>query len=99
MTEQKSVNDLTLKEATAEIGPLKAQLLQWGKEYYEQDAPTVEDYVYDRNYHLPLGIRQPPYPRIQKIDVAGANHQQNKNKAPSDCIRGSLVVCVLLTTE
>lgn len=29
MTEQKSVNDLTLKEATAEIGPLKAQLLQW----------------------------------------------------------------------
>ena len=56
MTEQKSVNDLTLKEATAEIGPLKAQLLQWGKEYYEQDAPTVEDYVYDRNYQRLVDI-------------------------------------------
>lgn len=52
----KSVNDLTLKEATAEIGPLKAQLLQWGKEYYEQDAPTVEDYVYDRNYQRLVDI-------------------------------------------
>lgn len=56
MTEQKSVNDLTLKEATAEIGPLKAQLLQWGKEYYEQDAPIVEDYVYDRNYQRLVDI-------------------------------------------
>ena len=27
---------------------------------------------------LPLGIRQPPYPRIQKIDVAGANHQARR---------------------
>lgn len=41
---------LTLAEAKKEIGPLRQQLIQWGKEYYEQDNPTVEDYVYDRQY-------------------------------------------------
>lgn len=41
---------LTLAEAKKEIGPLRKQLIQWGKEYYEQDNPTVEDYVYDRQY-------------------------------------------------
>ena len=32
----------------------------------------------DFHIALPLGIRQPPYPRIQKIDVAGANHQARR---------------------
>lgn len=41
---------LTLAEAKQIIGPLRQQLIQWGKEYYEQDNPTVEDYVYDRQY-------------------------------------------------
>ena len=41
---------LTLAEAKKIIGPLRQQLMQWGKEYYEQDQPTVEDYVYDREY-------------------------------------------------
>lgn len=41
---------LTLAEAKKEIGPLRKQLIQWGKEYYEQDNPTVEDYVYDHQY-------------------------------------------------
>ena len=41
---------LTLAEAKKIIGPLRQQLIQWGKEYYEQDQPTVEDYVYDREY-------------------------------------------------
>lgn len=50
MTEQKSVNDLTLTEARQEIEPLKQQLIRWGQEYYEQDQPSVEDYVYDRAY-------------------------------------------------
>ncbi len=38
--------------------------------------PRLSEY-HRRDFHiaLPLGIRQPPYPRIQKIDVAGANHQ------------------------
>lgn len=41
---------LTLAEAKKIIGPLRQQLIQWGKEYYEQDQPTVEDHVYDREY-------------------------------------------------
>ena len=41
---------LTLAEAKQIIRPLRQQLIQWGKEYYEQDNPTVEDYVYDRQY-------------------------------------------------
>ncbi|WP_251545436.1 NAD-dependent DNA ligase LigA [Limosilactobacillus caecicola] len=41
---------VTLADAQKEIGPLRQQLIQWGKEYYEQDQPTVEDYVYDRQY-------------------------------------------------
>ena len=47
---QTPVAQLTLAQAQQEIGPLRAQISQWGKEYYEQDNPTVEDYVYDRAY-------------------------------------------------
>ncbi|WP_304248566.1 NAD-dependent DNA ligase LigA [Limosilactobacillus gastricus] len=44
------VSDLSHDQAQAELPTLRAQLIQWGKEYYEQDQPTVEDYVYDRTY-------------------------------------------------
>lgn len=47
---QTPVKELTLQEAQDEIKPLRAKLTEWGKEYYEQDNPTVEDYVYDRQY-------------------------------------------------
>ena len=47
---------LTLDEAKQAIGPLRQQLIQWGKEYYEQDNPTVEDYVYDRQYQRLLEL-------------------------------------------
>lgn len=87
MTEQKSVNDLTLKEATAEIGPLKAQLLQWGKEYYEQDAPTVEDYVYDRNYQRLVEIEQ-RFPELVTPDSptqrVGGETETNLTKVEHD---------------
>ena len=48
--EQVPVSELTEAAAKAELGPLRQQLTQWGKEYYEQDQPSVEDYVYDRAY-------------------------------------------------
>lgn len=48
--EQRPVAALDLAAAKTEIGPLRTQLKQWGREYYEQDQPTVEDYVYDRAY-------------------------------------------------
>lgn len=44
------VEKMTKKQVESEIGPLRDQLRQWGREYYEQDNPTVEDYVYDRAY-------------------------------------------------
>ncbi|KRN58219.1 NAD-dependent DNA ligase LigA [Limosilactobacillus secaliphilus] len=50
MDSQKAVDQLTLDEAKAEVGPLRDRLTQWGREYYEQDNPSVEDYVYDRQY-------------------------------------------------
>lgn len=40
------------------------------------DFPSTIDVIF--HIALPLGIRQPPYPRIQKIDVAGANHQARR---------------------
>ena len=40
-------------EAAEQIEKLQKQLQQWAKEYYENDAPTVEDSEYDQVYkHL-----------------------------------------------
>ncbi|MTD41511.1 NAD-dependent DNA ligase LigA [Erwinia sp. CPCC 100877] len=41
---------LTLAEATDRAKALKQQLNQYSHEYYVQDKPSVEDYVYDRLY-------------------------------------------------
>ncbi|WP_295730798.1 NAD-dependent DNA ligase LigA [uncultured Limosilactobacillus sp.] len=60
-------NDLTLTEARKEIGPLRQQLIQWGKEYYEQDNPTVEDYVYDRKYQRLVEL-EARYPELVTPD-------------------------------
>lgn len=66
MTE-KAVNNLTLDEAKKEIGPLRDQLTQWGKEYYEQDNPSVEDYVYDRAYQR-LVEMEARFPELKSSD-------------------------------
>jgi DNA ligase (NAD+) len=47
MTEQQP---LTLAEATEKAIKLRAQLNQYAHEYYVQDKPSVEDYVYDQLY-------------------------------------------------
>lgn len=47
---QTPVDQLTKAEVQSEIGPLRDQLKQWGRQYYEEDNPTVEDFVYDRAY-------------------------------------------------
>jgi DNA ligase (NAD+) len=41
---------LTLAEATDRAKALRQQLNQYSHEYYVQDKPSVEDYVYDRLY-------------------------------------------------
>ncbi|MCI1975594.1 MAG: NAD-dependent DNA ligase LigA [Limosilactobacillus sp.] len=61
------VEQLTLDQAKNEIGPLREQIAQWGKEYYEQDNPTVEDYVYDRQYQRLVQIEQ-RFPELQTPD-------------------------------
>lgn len=61
------VEQLTLEQAKKEIGPLRDQITQWGKEYYEQDNPTVEDYVYDRQYQRLVQLEQ-CFPELQSPD-------------------------------
>lgn len=50
MDELKPIEQLTLAEATSEINEIKAKIVQWGVEYYEQDQPSVEDFIYDQTY-------------------------------------------------
>ncbi len=67
MEKQTPVNQLTLAAAKQEIIPLKKQLTQWGKEYYEQDNPSVEDYVYDRAYQRLVALEQ-RFPELKTTD-------------------------------
>jgi len=46
----KPIKTLTAEQAAAEAAELRPQLITWGKQYYNADAPTVEDDVYDRVY-------------------------------------------------
>ncbi|MFR0645450.1 NAD-dependent DNA ligase LigA [Limosilactobacillus mucosae] len=87
MKEEKSVNNLTREEATKEIGPLKERLIKWGKEYYEQDAPSVEDYVYDREYQRLVEIEQ-RFPELVTPDSptqkVGGETETNLTKVEHD---------------
>ncbi len=67
MDQQTPVNQLSLAAAKQEIGPLRKQLTQWGKEYYEQDNPTVEDYVYDRAYQRLVEL-EAKFPELKTPD-------------------------------
>ncbi|WP_125765120.1 NAD-dependent DNA ligase LigA [Levilactobacillus mulengensis] len=46
----KPIKTLTAEQAAAEAAELRPQLLTWGKQYYDADAPVVADDVYDRVY-------------------------------------------------
>lgn len=65
--QQTPVEQLTLDQARQEIQPLRNQLTKWGQEYYEQDNPTVEDYVYDRAYQRLVNIEN-RFPELQSPD-------------------------------
>lgn len=49
-----------LDEATAQkrIAELRSQIKQWGQEYYENDAPTVEDFTYDAAYATLVSLEE-----------------------------------------
>lgn len=67
MDKQVPVSQLSLAAAKKEIGPLRQQLTQWGKEYYEQDNPSVEDYVYDRAYQRLVEL-ETQFPELKAAD-------------------------------
>ncbi len=67
MDKQTPVNQLTLAAAKQEITPLREQLTKWGREYYEQDNPSVEDYVYDRAYQRLVELEQ-RFPELKTSD-------------------------------
>lgn len=63
----KPINTLTKKQAATEAAELRPQLIQWGKEYYDADAPTVEDDVYDRTYARLVAL-ETAFPEIVTAD-------------------------------
>ena len=67
MEKEQPVSQLSLDEAKQEIAPLRKQLTQWGKEYYEEDNPTVEDYVYDRAYQRLVEL-ETRFPELKTAD-------------------------------
>ena len=67
MDKQTPVDQLTLAAAKQEITPLREQLTKWGREYYEQDNPSVEDYVYDRAYQRLVELEQ-RFPELKTRD-------------------------------
>lgn len=67
MDKQVPVSQLSLAAAKEEIAPLRKQLTQWGKEYYEQDNPSVEDYVYDRAYQRLVEL-ETRFPELKSAD-------------------------------
>ena len=67
MDKQTPVDQLTLAAAKQEIAPLREQLIKWGREYYEQDNPSVEDYVYDRAYQRLVELEQ-RFPELKTSD-------------------------------
>lgn len=63
----KPVKDLTEQQAAEEAADLRPQLTAWGKAYYDADAPTVEDDVYDRVYARLVAL-ETAFPTIVTAD-------------------------------
>ena len=88
---QTPVKELTLQEAQDEIKPLRAKLIKWGKEYYEQDNPTVEDHVYDRAYQRLVQLEEQfPLCRFANPTRRRSNRKPNNKSSArnSDVIDG-----------
>lgn len=46
------------KLAKVKLVELREKITQWGKEYYENDAPSVEDHIYDEAYAQLVAIEE-----------------------------------------
>ncbi|HAT55073.1 MAG TPA: DNA ligase, partial [Lactobacillus sp.] len=61
------VSKLTVTQAGQEAEQLREQLDEWRKQYYVQDAPTVEDHTYDMKYQRLLDL-EAAFPAIVTPD-------------------------------
>ena len=61
------IKDLSQEDAATEIAALQADLKQWAREYYENDAPSVEDSVYDVAYNR-LEALEAAFPALVTAD-------------------------------
>ena len=61
------IKNLSQEEAATEIAALQADLKQWAREYYENDAPSVEDSVYDVAYNR-LEALEAAFPALVTAD-------------------------------
>ena len=59
--------DLTLDEARKEVASLRDKLDEWANAYYSNDAPEVEDNVYDQNYQCLVELEQ-QFPQLVTQD-------------------------------
>lgn len=97
MSKQEAVSELTKQQAQAELTPLREQLKKWGAEYYEQDNPSVEDYVYDRAYQRLVEIEQRfpdlvvPDSPTQRVGGRGKPTQQGDPRDPDAFDGGRLL--------
>ncbi|MFC6274251.1 NAD-dependent DNA ligase LigA [Levilactobacillus tangyuanensis] len=63
----KPIKSLTAAAAADEAAKLRPQLTQWGKQYYDADAPSVEDDVYDRAYARLVAL-ETAFPEVMTSD-------------------------------
>lgn len=81
------LTELSKDQLAAKLPELRAQLRQWGKEYYEQDAPSVADYVYDQAYAELVAI-ETKYPDLVTPDsptqIVGGQTQGQLAKVPHE---------------
>jgi len=69
---ESSLDSLTKPEAEALAAKLRPQLRTWGEAYYSEDAPTVEDSVYDQQYAQLVAI-ETKYPDLITPDSPTQN--------------------------
>ncbi len=67
-----SLDSLTKAEAETLAKQLRPQLRAWGEAYYSEDAPTVEDSVYDQKYAQLVAI-ETKYPDLITPDSPTQN--------------------------
>ncbi|MCH4056740.1 MAG: NAD-dependent DNA ligase LigA [Lactobacillaceae bacterium] len=63
----KPIKDYSLADATTTVGELRQQLRRYAQAYYTQDAPLVEDSVYDDQYRQLQELEQ-AFPQLVTAD-------------------------------